>query len=162
MRNRDRLKDGSKLGQQKFQRLRIHRLPRPWQCKEGNRQIPWKTIPRQKPHPRCCHVSPKEGIPSPRSELQPRRSGELIVYSFCRIINYNSLMKWSAKVDDRTKEKIEMLLKEFDRFIVDSHEGGTSVEDKSIIKEWKNFKSVIEKDPTDVESLHSYINSIQD
>lgn len=43
-------------------------------------------------------------------------------------------MKWSAKVDDRTKEKIEMLLKEFDRFIIDSHEAGSSAEDKNIVK----------------------------
>jgi hypothetical protein len=30
------------------------------------------------------------------------------------------------------------------------------------MREWKNFKSVIEKDPTDIESLHAYINSIQE
>jgi hypothetical protein len=28
------------------------------------------------------------------------------------------------------------------------------------MKEWKQFKSVIEKDPTDIENLHAYINTI--
>lgn len=30
-----------------------------------------------------------------------------------------------------------------------------------VLKEWRNFKSVIEKDPTDIEGLQSYLNSIQ-
>lgn len=73
-----------------------------------------------------------------------------------------NIMKWNSKVDDKTKDKIELLLKEFDKFIIDSHEGSPASEDKTIVKEWKNFKTLIEKDPTDIESLHSYINSIQE
>lgn len=71
-------------------------------------------------------------------------------------------MKWNGKVDDKTKEKVELLVKEFDRFIFEAHDGGSSSEDKSIVKEWKNFKSLMEKDPTDIEALHAYINSIQE
>jgi hypothetical protein len=44
---------------------------------------------------------------------------------------------------------------------MENHEGVMTVEDKTVVREWKNFKSLIEKDPTDIEGLQSYLNSLQ-
>jgi len=62
-------------------------------------------------------------------------------------------------VDDKTRDKVEFLIREFDRFIHDNHETGAP-EDNSILKEWGNFKNAIEKNPTDIESHNAFVNSI--
>lgn len=36
-------------------------------------------------------------------------------------IGYIITMNWSAKVEERTKDKIELLFKEFDKFVEDNH-----------------------------------------
>lgn len=37
-------------------------------------------------------------------------------------------MKWNSKFDDnKTKEKVELLLKEFDKFVLENHEGASTV-----------------------------------
>lgn len=68
-------------------------------------------------------------------------------------------MKWSGKVDERTKEKIELLYKEFDRFIDDNHSAANQ-EDANVIRQWAAFKQVIEKNPTDFESMHAFISKM--
>lgn len=54
-------------------------------------------------------------------------------------------MKWSGRVDDRTKEKIELLYKEFNKFI-ENHSSNNS-EDAAVVKQWANFKQVSSKKP---------------
>ena len=66
-------------------------------------------------------------------------------------------MKWSSKVDEQTRQKIELLYKEFDKFIHDTH-GTSSGEDAHVVREWEQFKAVIDKDPSDVETMHQHIN----
>ncbi len=68
-------------------------------------------------------------------------------------------MKWSGRVDDRTKEKIELLYKEFNKFIEENHSSNNS-EDAAVVKQWANFKQVIEKNPTDFEGMHQYITKL--
>ena len=51
-------------------------------------------------------------------------------------------MKWNAKVDERTREKIELLYKEFDKFIEENHAANSS-EDAAVLKQWNNFKQII-------------------
>ena len=70
-------------------------------------------------------------------------------------------MKWAGKVDDKTKEKIELLYKEFDKFIDETH-AGNAPEDQMLLRQWSNFKTVIEKNPTDFESMHEYIGKMGD
>ena len=48
-------------------------------------------------------------------------------------------MKWSGKVDERTKEKIELLYKEFDKFVEENH-SYNSPEDSLMLKQWSSFK----------------------
>lgn len=57
-------------------------------------------------------------------------------------------LKWNGKVDEKTKDKIELLYREFDRFIEENHSSGNQ-EDASMLKQWANFKQVIEQNPTD-------------
>jgi hypothetical protein len=68
-------------------------------------------------------------------------------------------MKWSSKVDDRTKEKIELLYREFDKFVEENH-AGTNAEDRQLLKQWSSFKTVIEKNPTDFEVMHQHISQL--
>ena len=70
-------------------------------------------------------------------------------------------MKWSGKVDEQSKEKIELLYKEFDRFIEENHTANTP-EDSLLLKQWSNFRTLIEKDPTDFEVMHTHINHLTD
>ena len=56
-------------------------------------------------------------------------------------VNRNG-MKWNAKVDERTREKIELLYKEFDKFIEENHAANSS-EDAAVLKQWNNFKQII-------------------
>lgn len=68
-------------------------------------------------------------------------------------------LKWNTKVDERTKEKIELLYREFDRFIEENHSSGNQ-EDLNMLKQWANFKQVIEKGPTDFDNMNQYINKL--
>ena len=70
-------------------------------------------------------------------------------------------MKWSGKVDDRTKEKIELLYREFDKFIQENH-AGSAPEDQLLLRQWNSFKTVIERNPTDFESMQQHINKMTD
>lgn len=37
-----------------------------------------------------------------------------------------------------------------------------SPEDQTLMKQWQNFKTVIEKNPVDFESMHNYINGMSE
>jgi hypothetical protein len=59
---------------------------------------------------------------------------------------------------DSEAERISDYLRVFNEFMINYH-NSSQPEDQGMIKQWQNFKKIIEKSPYDTEAHETYINS---